>query len=100
MRNKTKAMIVLAILIAGVAGAANYRIYLIREGSGGTVLWDASEADLFVGLYREGTRVSYLRYPWFLVKEYLGAVESPEDSARSTTVIRVTSSGVERHSVE
>ena len=92
MLKKATVVIVAVILIA-----AAFHIYFLREYAGGWLLWDASEAYLFVDVIREGYHVSYIGYPWFAAKEYFGAVESPLDSHAALVVIRVGSSGVERH---
>lgn len=94
MRNRMKAMIAVAILAAAIA---SWKIYFLREYTHGDVLWNASEAYLFMGVSREGLHVSCLRYPWVFVQGYLGAAESPDDGHGSLIVIRVTSSGVEHH---
>ena len=96
MRNRMKAMIAGAILVAAVATASS-KVYLLREYVGGAVLWNANEAYFLVDIIHEGLPVSLLRYPWFFVKAYLGASDLPDDERASLLVIRVTSSGVEHH---
>ena len=97
MRKISKSMFAIAILFTTVLAAASCKINYLRAYSGGVVMWNASEADLFIQVVRDGLSVSYLRYPWFLVKEYLGAVELPDANRASLVVIRVTSSNIERH---
>jgi hypothetical protein len=84
-------------LIAVVVMAARFNVYLILDGSGGTVLWNAEEAYFFIGIRHIGHEVNCLRFPWFLAKNYLGAVEEPDNDRGSLAVIRVTSFVVERH---
>lgn len=100
MRRRTKAIVVVAIIAGAIIAAASLRIYFIREDSGGRVLWNANEAYLFIGVSRRGFRVSYLEYPWAILREYLHGVRLPDDDLGSLTVIRVTPSAVERHVVE
>jgi len=97
MRARAIAAIAAAILVTAVVTAARFNIYLILDGSAGTVLWNAEEADFFVGIRHIGHEVNSLRFPWFLAKNYLGAVEEPDNDRGSLVVIRVTSSAVERH---
>jgi hypothetical protein len=98
MRTNTIAAIAIAILIVvAVAMAARSNVYLIDEGGGATVLWNANEADVFISIRHMGEEVNCLRYPWFVVKSYLGGVEDNDNDGGSLAVIRVTSSGIERH---
>jgi hypothetical protein len=94
MRKRTKAIVAIAIL---VAAAASCNIYFLRESWDGNLLWNDSEAYFFVEVVRQGHHVSCLRYPLLIVGEYLGAIESPDDNRAFLVVLRVTSSGVERH---
>jgi hypothetical protein len=93
MRKRTKAIVAIAIL---VVAAANCNLYSLREYCGGNLLWNDSEAHFFVEVVRQGYHVSCLRYPWITIKEYLGAIESPDDNRAFLVVLRVTSYGVER----
>jgi hypothetical protein len=99
MRTSTIAATATAIVvvIGAVVTAARLHVFLILDGSGGTVLWNAEEADFFIGIRHIGQEVNCLRYPWFLAKSYLGGVEDPDNDRGSLVVIRVTSSAVERH---
>jgi hypothetical protein len=80
-----------------VAAAASCNIYFLREYCDGNLMWNDSEAYFFVEVGRQGHHVSCVRYPLFVVKEYLGGIESPDDDRAFLVVLRVTSSGVERH---
>lgn len=101
MRNKTKAIIALGILIVL---AASFRTYTIREGSGGYVLWDDSEAYFFVQVDDQGYDASYLRYAWIFFKEDiiggLATAQVPDDQRAHLVAIHVTSFGIERHLVQ
>lgn len=94
------AITILVILLAAIGAASVLRIYLIREDSGGDVLWNANEAYLFIGVARRGANVSYLEYPWMLFREYVGGVPAPNNERGSVTVIHVGPSGVEQNVVE
>jgi hypothetical protein len=88
--------LVAILAIVAVAVAARSNVYLMLDGGDGAVLWNADEADFFIGVRHIGHEVNCLRYPWFLAKSYLGAVEDPDRDRGSLAVIRVTSSDVER----
>ena len=90
-------MILIAILIALVITTTNCKIYFLRENSGGYVMWNPTEAYIFIHVMRQGLPVRYMRYPFFVAGEILGVVESVEDDRASLVVIRVTSHGIERH---
>jgi hypothetical protein len=98
LRNRTKAIVAIAtLLVAAAVASASWKVYFLREASGGYVLWNPSEAYLFSEVVREGYYASLLRLPWIGIMQYFGAVESPHDTRASLIAIRVTSSGVERH---
>jgi hypothetical protein len=100
MRYRTKAIIAIGMLVTAVWVAAVCKVYFIREDSGGDVLWNANEAYFFIGVSRRGIHVSCLRYPWLLVKEYVGSVQSPDDDQGSLVVLHVTSYGVEHQNLK
>jgi hypothetical protein len=90
----------LAIAVVVVlALVANTRVYFLRDYAGGTVLWNTSEAYFFLNSSRLGHSVSYYRYPWFLLKEFLGAVEPPDEEVASLVIVKVTANKIERHSL-
>jgi hypothetical protein len=97
MRKRTKAAAVIAILAGAMVAATFLNIYFIREDSGGEVLWNANEAYLFIAVSRRGFRVSYLDYPFVVLKEYFHGVRLPDAERVSGIAIRVTQSVVEQH---
>jgi hypothetical protein len=99
LRSVAKPALITAILAVVGVVAARSTVYLILDGADGTALWSAKEAYVFVDTRHIGHRVSYLRFPWFLVENYLGGIEDPDDDLDSLAVIRVSTSGVERHVV-
>lgn len=96
MSRKPKRLIAV-VIAAAVIAAASFNAYFIREDTGGILIWNANEAYLFFNITSRGHYVKWLRYPWFSIKEYLGAIEDPDDDRGSLIVVRVTSFGVERH---
>jgi hypothetical protein len=99
MRNRSKAAIAIAVLVAAVMVAASFSIYAADEGAGGFMIWNRDEAYFFVHVDRRGYSASFLTFPWIMVMEYFGDVTLPSESREFLVVIRVTPSGVERHVV-
>jgi len=100
MRNKLKLTVLIAVLVIGVGVLVFGKIYLIRDDSGGDLLWDGSEAYLFMDVRHRGFQIGYLEYPWVVLKELLYGVRGPDDQRTSVTVVHITASGVDRHVVE
>ncbi len=92
-----KLIIVWAAVGAAVLTAGNCGVHFCRSYASGTVLWHAGKAQVFVEVILEGHEVSYLRYPWFVIKEYFGAIEEADENRAHLVVIEATTSGVERH---
>ena len=61
------------------------------------MLWNATEAYLFIAVSRLGFRVSYLDYPLVILREYFHGVRPPDAERVSGIAIRVTQSAVEQH---
>jgi hypothetical protein len=95
-KKAASAIIILTIL----AVAAIFHVYVNLEDSGITALWNDNEAYFFIGTRSIGHRVNLLRFPWFLAKNYLGAIEDQDDLRGSSDAIHVTSSDVEHHVVK
>jgi len=86
--------------LCGCRACCKLPIYVILDRGGGIALWSANEAYLFIGIDRIGHRVNALRFPWFFTKNFLGAIEDPDDRIYPLHVTRVTSSGIEYHVLE
>ncbi len=100
MRTGTKAIIVAAILLGAMVAAASLKLYFIHDDDGDDLVWNSNEAYLFMGVARRGYRISYMEYPWALLKQLLYGVRLPDDERTSVTVVHITASGVERHVAE
>jgi hypothetical protein len=98
-RALAKPVLITAVLAVVGVIASRSTVHLILDGADGTALWSANEAYVFVDTRHIGHRVSYLRFPWFIFKNYLGGIEDPDDDVDSLAVIRLTTSGAERHTV-
>jgi hypothetical protein len=100
MRMGRKLTIIAVVLGTVMVALGSLKIYFIREDSSGNMLWTADETYLFMDVFQRGARVSYLEYPWILLKQHLYGVRPPDDQRTSVMVVRVTPSGVEHHVVE
>jgi hypothetical protein len=96
---KLLALVIVVIVASVIIGLATLNIYTVRNDGSGEVLWNGNEAYLFMNTYRRGVRVSYLEYPWMVVKEWLGAIHPPDDQLSFVVVIHITPSTVQRHVV-
>jgi hypothetical protein len=93
MRRQTKIWLV---VIAILAVSALIHVYYLVDGSGATLFSRGDEAYLFLASGHEGYRVSYLAFPFAIVREYFNAPISRTDYGGCSLVIRVTASKVER----
>ena len=92
-------VICVALLLA-LAMACFFRWHTLSQSSNWNVLWNASEAYLFIQIGREGYNGNYLRLPLISAYQYLGGVTPIDDYRLSLVVIRVSPSGVDRHDLE
>jgi hypothetical protein len=99
VRKRVKATCAVSIAALAVVAAVSFGAYFIRDDSGGEVLWNANEAYFFIHVFARGLHLSWLEYPWYVTKTFLGVPIVPDDERRSLAVVRVTSDGVERHIV-
>jgi hypothetical protein len=100
MRNKLKLTLLVAVLMIGAGVLVFGKMYFIRNDSGGNLLWNGSEAYLFIDVRHRGFQIGYLEYPWIVAKELLYGVRAPDDQRTSVTVVHITASGVARNVVE
>ncbi len=95
----TVGSILLAASVVSIAAIAHQKAYYVRDDGGATLLWHADEAYLSVTTVYRGFQTSYLDLPIVYIKEYFGAPAQPDQQRSSLWVIRVTPSGIERHTV-
>jgi hypothetical protein len=100
MRTSLKWKITVAILGTILLLSVILNAYLIRDDAGGTVLWNAQEAYCFIGVTTLGRRVKWIQYPLVVALEWLGNIGPPDDAGSSLIVIHISSSGVERHTLD
>jgi hypothetical protein len=100
MHKKTKTVVALSVLAVALAASSFFKVYYMRDGSGGTLFWRGEEAYLFLGAGHTGYGFSCLKYPFVVLGEYFYVVSSPERQFGSSLVIHVTPSVVERHIID
>jgi len=88
---------VILTLLACVFAAAGLNAYLIRTDAAGDALWNSKEAYFFISRARFGWHVRWIGYPLMVAGKIFGYIEPPDDRSETMYVLRVTSSGVERH---
>ncbi|PYV68652.1 MAG: hypothetical protein DMG97_24165 [Acidobacteria bacterium] len=96
-RKMIKALIAIGITTVLLLSASSFKLYYVRDDSGGQLLWNADEGYLFMSVARRTFKFSYLEYPWIAFKEWVNVPPIPKDERVFLTVIRVTQSGIERH---
>ena len=98
---KTKKVLFAIVIIGATLTCALYadlfHVYTLRDDNGGTMLWNANEAYLFMSIVRRGYRLSWPAYGAGIVGQWLNAPPSPTDQRIFFIVVHVTPSGVERH---
>jgi hypothetical protein len=99
MQKKSRLAVGAAVIVVALLVIVFGRMYVIRDDSGGDLIWNSNEAYLFMGVARRGARIGYLEYPWILLKQLLYGVREPDDQRTSVTVVHITTSGIERHLV-
>lgn len=99
-KGKRLSILVAAVFLVALVVIVFGKIYIIRDDSGASLLWNSKEAYLFTGVRRTGVRIRYLEYPWAVIYELLNGVRSADDQRTSLTVVHMTASGVERHVIE
>jgi hypothetical protein len=100
MKNRRNIILLIAVLGVAVVIAGSFSTYFIRDDSGGEALWNSDEAYFFVHVATRGLHVTWLGYPWFLIKNLIGgfaAAVPPDDERSSVIVVHVTASAAERH---
>jgi hypothetical protein len=100
MSKKKKAIITvatIAVVLACAIYADLFHIYTLRDDNGGTILWNANEAYLFMSVARRGYRLSWPAYVADAIGQLFNAVPSPSDQRFFFIIIHVTPFGINRH---
>jgi hypothetical protein len=101
MNNITKRTLCYISILWIVVAAASCSLRALSGGSRGCLIWNNDEAYVFIEVADLGFRATGPRVPWVLFKRNViggfAAYEPPVDQRAFLAVMRVTSSGVERH---
>jgi hypothetical protein len=96
-KNKTLIWILTVLLLAAAVIVLLPRVYLSLDAAHGAILWNTSEAYLFIDIRRFGHEMSAARFPLFLITSQLGVVQEANDESGRLVVIRVSGSEVSQH---
>ena len=91
---------VLGLLFVLVGALGSWETYHVWDLASADLLWHSGEAYLFVGVSRSGYRFTYLEYLIEFAKEYFYMVPPRDNRTFYTTVFRITSSNVQRYTVD
>jgi hypothetical protein len=104
MGNETRKVVVSITIVLATLTTYGCGYYAISGGSSGCVLWNSNEAYLFMEVSDLGFHPTGVRVPWVWLKQHViggfAAYEPPVNQRAHLLVMRVTSSGVERHTVK
>jgi hypothetical protein len=104
MRNEAGKVIVSITISWATLTACGCGYYAISGGTSGCVLWNSNEAYLFMEVSDLGFHPTGVRVPRVWFKQHViggfAASEPPVNQSAYLLVMRVTSSGVERHTVK
>ena len=90
------------VFVAGLllAVSAFVKTYHRRVDADGNLLWNPTEAYLFINVGSRGYYISYLQYPVQVIKEYFGDVPLPTAERFSVLVFHITRDAVEKNVAE
>jgi hypothetical protein len=95
-----KKSVVIAVLALALLIVGSFTNHYVLTASSVDLLWNANYIYLFSGVTQRGYRINYFLYPVEAIREYLGAVPSPNNQRFSVVVLRIDSDTVERYDVE
>jgi hypothetical protein len=97
-----KKMIILVIVLAIIVSAlALLRVYRVREGAVGALLWNSHEVYLFVNTFQYGYNLSYLGYLGEIFKEIFPFGASPPEKEHSRmTVVHISAEANDRYLID
>jgi hypothetical protein len=90
-------IVVLVVFAIAILVLASFKMYYIRDDGGVDIVWNKSEGYLFLSVVRRGYHFRYMEYPMVAMLQYFGSIRLPDDHRSSITVLRVTSSEVQRY---
>ena len=85
-----------AILLC-IGALASMDTYVVRDAGSETVLWDSSEAYLFVSTIHRGYKFSKLGYLVAILRAYFNVHAYPNDESYTTLALKITPSATYRY---
>ena len=95
--------IIVAVIVLGLAASALVwlRVYYVIDRSNGHLVWNSSDAYVFIGVVESGYTFSYLGYLGEVVREIFPfGASSPEKKHYYAVVLHITSETVQRYSFD
>lgn len=103
MHKEGRKIITSITVLGATLAACSCGYYAVSGGSSGCVLWNSTEAYLFMNISDLGFHPTGAKAPWVWFKQRViggfAAYEPPTNQRAYLLVMQVTSSGVERHTV-
>ncbi len=84
-----KVTIAIVLLAAVLLILASVNVCYVHDQATGTLVWNSSEAYVFMDVVNRGYRLSYLKFVAEIPKDFLGYVRLPNDKHFSTVVVEV-----------
>ncbi|MGC2169845.1 MAG: hypothetical protein WA623_00505 [Candidatus Sulfotelmatobacter sp.] len=95
---RRKISVAVIVLVLAVSALAWLPVYYVIDRTSGDLVWNSSDAYVFIGVFESGYTFSYLGYLGEMVREIFpfGASE-PEKKHYYTVVLRITPETVQRY---
>jgi hypothetical protein len=98
MKSPKKMVLLILALVLIISVLSTVRI--VRSDSGGTVFYKNDLVYAYLGSGYDGWRSSYLKVGWDAILQYLNVAVPPSERRFSTTVLRITPSGVRQQNID
>jgi len=95
--------IIVAVIVLGLAVSALawLRVYYVIDRSNGDLVWNSSDAYVFIGVVESGYTFTYLRYLGEMVREIFPfGASGPEKKHYHAVVLRITPETVQRYTFD
>src|ERR1035438_6807085 len=91
------------VIVLGLAVSALVwpRVYYVEKGAVGDVIWNSTEAYVFIKVYQYGHTFSYLGYVGEVVREIFPfGASQPEKKRNYAIVLHITPEAIQRYSFD
>jgi hypothetical protein len=96
-----KKILLIVALVTALLALTTLKMYFVQGSTGGTLIWNANRAYLFIPVFQEGYRFSCFGYLVEFVREIFPFGASGADDKHSySEVLQVTPDAVQRHSFD